>query len=151
MDDIALTQTILDWSTVLVRDSMHDFNRYARAAGLSLTQLYLLLHLYYRGPSEVMNFTELMQVSPAGASQMIERMVQQGLLQRVESPDDRRVRLVNLTSEGRKIVEESTTARRKSIDGLVTSLSQEEKVTIEKVLAMLKQKLEPLEIAENKV
>ena len=43
-----------------------------------------------------MGFADLMQVSPAGASQMVERLVQQGLVRRVESPGDRRVRQVHL-------------------------------------------------------
>ncbi len=101
MNDPELTQLLLDWSTIFVRLSMHDFNRFARGGGLSLAQMSVLMHLHYNGPREVMGFADLMQVSPAGASQMIERLVQSGLVQRIESRDDRRVRQVHLTEQGR--------------------------------------------------
>ena len=78
----------------------------------------VLVHLYYRGPREVMGFADLMQVSPAGASQMVERLVQQGLVHRVESRGDRRVRQVHLTEAGRQMVETSIAARQKWVEEL---------------------------------
>lgn len=89
MPEINLTQVIIDWSAMFMRLSMHDFVRYTHTTGLSLAQMNVLTHLYYKGPSEVMAFTDFMQVSPAGASQMVARMEEQGLVQRVESQDDR--------------------------------------------------------------
>jgi predicted transcriptional regulator len=77
---------------------MNDLLRSARGSGLSWVQMAVLLHLHYRGPREVMACGELLQLSPAGASQMIERLVQGGLVQRSETPDDRHVRLVHLTA-----------------------------------------------------
>ena len=84
------------------------------------------MHLHYQGPSEVTNFCEMMQLSPAGASQMIERMVQQRVVQRSETPGDRRVRLVSLTEQGRQVVEASIAARQAWVKELVAGLSAEE-------------------------
>jgi len=127
MEEADLTKVMLDWSTMFIRISLHDFNRYTRNTGLSLVQMTVLLHLYYQGPSEVMNFCEMMQVSPAGASQMIERMAQQGGVQRGEAPGDRRVRLVSLTEQGRALVEESIAARQAWVEQLISDLSAQER------------------------
>jgi len=95
------------------------------------------MHLYYRGPCEVMSFCELLQVSPAGASQVVERMVQGGLVQRSESPDDRRVRLVHLAERGRQVVDESIAARQRWVEQLVASLSAEERHRVCEALGIL--------------
>ena len=134
MNDRETMQAVLDWSTVFLRMSMHDFNRYARSSGFSFVQMNVLMHLYYRGPREVMAFGELLQVSPAGASQMIERLVQQGLVQRGESPDDRRVRLVHLTERGRQVVDESIRARQQWVERLLASLSAEQREAVGQAL-----------------
>ncbi len=145
MDDRETMQAVLDWSTVFLRMSMHDFNRYARGAGFSFVQMNVLMHLYYRGPREVMAFGELLQVSPAGASQMIERLVQQGLVRRCESPDDRRVRLVHLTERGRQAVDESIRARQQWVERLVGSLSEEQRQAIGQALRVLTEQAALLE------
>lgn len=137
MEDKALSETVMDWSTTFIRLSLHDFNRYIRMAGLSLGQMTVLMHLHFRGPTEVTHFCDMMQVTPAGASQMIERMVKQGMVERIESPTDRRVRLVNLTNQGRDIVLESITARQEWISQLIESLSTEERDQISAALTTL--------------
>jgi DNA-binding MarR family transcriptional regulator len=145
MDDRETMQAVLDWSTVFMRISMQDFNRHTRSAGFSFVQMNVLMHLYYGGPREVMAFSELLQVSPAGASQMIERLVQQGLVQRCESPDDRRVRLVHLTGRGRQVVDESIRARQQWVERLVASLSEEERHAVGQALRVLTEQAARLE------
>jgi len=146
MKEPDLNTILLDWSTTFIRLSLHDFNRYTRTVGLSLVQMTVLMHLYYQGPNEVTNICEMMQISPAGASQMIERLVQQGVVQRAEIPDDRRVRLVSLTEHGRALVMESIQARQAWIDELTASLSDEERTDIAQSLQILSEHASKLEI-----
>ncbi len=146
MNDFDLTTVLLDWSNTFFRLSLHDFNRYTRSAGFSLAQMSVLMHLHYQGPSEVTNFCEMMQISPAGASQMIERMVQQGVVQRAEMPGDRRVRMVNLTEHGRQVVLESISARQAWIEQLAAGLSTDEQERITAALITLNERASRLEI-----
>lgn len=146
MDSPRLTAILLEWSTTFYRLSLYDFNRYMRSAGLSLPQMTILLHLHYQGPSEVTHICEMMQVSPAGASQMIERMAQQGMVRREESSQDRRVRLVNLTEKGREVVLESIAARQAWIEELVAGLSPAEAEHIGSALLTLNQVASKMEI-----
>jgi len=137
MSTSELAQLILDWSTLFVRLSMHDINRCARSNGLSFAQMNVLMHLYYQGPREVMEFAEYMQISPAGASQMVERLVQQGLAVRVEPPGDRRVRQVHLTERGSAVVEESIAIRQRWVDSLAASLSGDQQAIVVDAMRLL--------------
>jgi MarR family transcriptional regulator, 2-MHQ and catechol-resistance regulon repressor len=146
MDDSNITTVLLAWSSTFIRLSLHDFNRFTRTTGLTLVQMNVLLHLYYQGPIEAMTFCEMMQISPAGASQMIERMVHQGVLQRAGTPGDRRVRLVSLTEKGRQVVLESIAARQVWVDQLAAALSPDERTSIAAALQTLNERAGSLEI-----
>lgn len=137
MNDFEATKAILDWSAIFMRLSMNDFLRFSRSAGLSWMQMAVLMHLHYKGPTEVMACGELLQLSPAGASQMIERLVQQGLAQRSEAPDDRRVRLVDLTDAGRQLVDESIEAQQRWLKPLLAALTEEQRAAATETLRLL--------------
>jgi DNA-binding MarR family transcriptional regulator len=136
-DSPELSKVLLEWSAVFARLSMRDFMQHTRATGFSISQMNVLMQLYYRGPIEVTSFVELMQVSPAAISQMVERMVQQGLVRREESPTDRRVRTVHLTDHGRQVVEESIAARRRWMESLLASLTEAQEKSIANALQTL--------------
>lgn len=140
MTEPDLSTILLNWFTAFVRLSLHDFNRYTRSTGLSFAQMTVLMHLYYRGPSEVSAFCDMMQISPAGSSQMIERMVQQGLVKRSEVPGDRRVRQVSLTEQGQQVVISSIAARQTWTEQLVASLSPEERAQVTATLLLLNER-----------
>jgi len=148
MDEQELTKIILDWSTAFLRLSMHDVSRYSRTTGLSLVEMNVLLHLYYNGPLEVMTFTGLMQLSPAGASQLVERLSKQGMVHREESPDDRRVRMVHLTEKGRKVISDTIASRQKWAESLMASLDAEQKEGIARALLLLTEKAVQLDVQE---
>jgi DNA-binding MarR family transcriptional regulator len=136
-DEADLTKILLDWSAMFMRLSMRDFVQYSRSHGLSLAQLNVLMHVYYRGPLEVTQFVELLQISPPAASQLIERLVQSNLVLRTETLNDRRIRMVSLTETGRKIVEESISTRQHWLEGLMTSLTDQQKLAIADTLKTL--------------
>ena len=148
MDEDELTRIILDWSTAFLRLSMHDISRYSRATGLSLIELNVLLHIYYGGPREVMTFTGLMQLSPAGASQLVERLAKQGMVYREESSDDRRVRLVHLTEAGKQIIADTIASRQKWAEHLMASLDSDQKEPVAQALLLLTEKALQLDARE---
>jgi len=146
MKDLQATQAILDWTAVFMRLSMNGFLRFARGSGLSWAQMAVLMHLHYRGPREVMACGELLQLSPAGASQMIERLVKQGLVQRSETPDDRRVRLVHLTKAGRQVVDEIIRAQQGWLEQLLSALTGEQRAAVSRALRTLTTQATLLEV-----
>jgi DNA-binding MarR family transcriptional regulator len=132
-----LAPAMREWAHIFMRRSMSDFVRFAREAGLSMQQFSALLILQHRGAQGVSDLGEHLGVSSAAASQMIDRLVQQGLLSRDEDPSDRRVRQVALTARGKELIDKSMQARRAWIDGLARVLTPEEQQAIAAALGRL--------------
>ena len=62
---------------------------------------------------------------------MLDRLVQQGLIQRTENPDDRRVKQISLTEKGAEKFQESLRARTDWLAELAEMLTVSEKEDVE--------------------
>jgi len=131
MSDIdPLVTTLEHWIDVFMHRSMRNFIQYARNSGLSMSQLGALFHLNSMGTSGVTDLGDHLGVTSAAASQMLDRLVQQGLIQRSEDPHDRRVKQIDLTEEGCRVLEESIRARQDWLDDLANTIPDNEKEPI---------------------
>jgi len=92
--------TLEEWIKVSRHRMMRNFIDYARRSGLSMSHIGALFHLHHEGTCGVTELGNHLDVSSAAASQMLERLVQQDLIQRTEDPDDRRVKQIVLTDKG---------------------------------------------------
>jgi len=137
MMETKLKNAMLEWSDIFMRLSLNDLSRFAHTKGLSLAQMSILMHLHYHAACEVTRFSEMLQISRAAASQMIERLVQQDLVFRFHSKEDRRVRWVDLTENGKNIVTESMDARITWIEILVNQISTDDKKMFSDMLSKL--------------
>lgn len=88
----------------------------------------------YKGASGVSDLGAELAITSGAASQMLERLVQQGLILRSEDPVDRRVKRLVLTEKGRSALRASTHSRQEWLETLAQSLSIDEK---EQVIAAL--------------
>jgi DNA-binding MarR family transcriptional regulator len=129
--------TLHHWIEVFMRRSMRNFIRYARESGLSMSQISALFHLQRMGSTGVTDLGDHLGVTSAAVSQMLERLVQQGLILRSENPSDRRVKQIVLTEKGLQIFQESIRARQGWLDDLVEILSADEKEQITAALNIL--------------
>jgi len=126
-----------NWIEVSMRRSMRNFLRYARESGLSMSQLGALFHIHRMGRSGVTDLGDHLGVTSAAASQMLERLVQQGLILRTEDPDDRRVKRIVLTERGSQTLGDGIRARQGWLDDLAETLSPTEKAQITESLNIL--------------
>ncbi len=117
-----LHQALLDWVHISMRRTMHEFTSWMNRSSLSNSQLGALMRLYYHGDCPISNIGDNLGITAAAASQMVDRLVQKGLLQRDEDPDDRRVKRVTLTNKGKTLVQEGVEARLKWLRDLETAL-----------------------------
>lgn len=136
--------TLQRWMEVSMRRSMRHFVRYARDSGLSMSQLGALFHLHRRGIMGVTDLGEHLGVTSAAASQMLERLVQQGLIQRSEDPHDRRVKQIVLTEKGSLALKESIHARQSWLEEVAVCLSESDKKQISEALEILIESTEPV-------
>ncbi len=110
--------------------SFHNAMRFAKDEGLSMGQMGALMRLQHGGACGVSDIGVSLGVTSAAASQMIDRLVHMGLLERAEDPTDRRVKLLNLTDAGRGLLQRSEEARRRWIDTLGLHLDAERQAAI---------------------
>lgn len=128
------------WIEVFMRRSMHNFIRFSRESGLSMSQIGALYHLHRQGSSAVSDMGEHLGVTSAAASQMLERLVQQGIILRTEDPNDRRVKQIVLTDKGRQVLQGGINARQGWLAELADNLTDSEKEQIMVSLEILTEK-----------
>ncbi len=122
------------WIEVFMRRSMRNFILYTKESGLSMSQAGALFFVHRQGTCGVTDLGEHLGVTSAAASQMLDRLVQQGLLARNEDPNDRRVKQIALTDAGERALRDSMHARQRWLVDLADAMSTSEK---EQVMAAL--------------
>jgi DNA-binding MarR family transcriptional regulator len=85
-----------------------------------------------------------MGVTSAAASQLLDRLVQQGLAIRSEDAHDRRNKVVHLTEAGRAIVQEAMAARQGWLEEVVNQLTPQEQQQVEDAIRLLLDKMRTL-------
>jgi len=117
-------------------------------SGLSMSQLGALFRLYHTGFCGVSDIGDHLSVSHAAASQMVDRMVQQGLLERAEDLDDGGQENYP-DPKGRTLVEESIENRRRWVEQLTNNLTVDEQESISAALVKLTAAARLLEIKSS--
>lgn len=145
-----LTETIRQAMDVFTTRSMHEWSRYVKTTGLSMPQFGILMHLYYRHSCGISHLGEHMDISAPAASQLVDRLVQHGLVERTEDPNDRRAKQLTLTPKGRELIETGLIARTRWVDELVMSLKPEDYDQVANTLSKLTEAVRDLEQSKVK-
>mgnify|MGYP001454409802 CR=1 FL=1 len=132
-----LTEIIREWSEVFMHRSMREFKRFMDDTSLSFSQINILMRLVHGGSAGVSEIGEKLGVTNAAASQAVDRLVQLGLIERTEDPEDRRAKRLVLTKKGRELIEKGIEARSKWIEGLTDDLIPEQQNMIISALTLL--------------
>ena len=125
------------WANAYMYRSMTDYFDYLKNTRVSMQQAYALTYIYYHGRAKISDICEHMLVSPAAASQMVDRLEKSGLVERTLEPDDRRVRNVALSAEGESFVSGSIAARQNWVKEIPAELSDAQLDEIAKALNRL--------------
>jgi len=141
------TDAVRSWAEVFMHRSMRDFARFMHASGLSMPQINTLMRLYYQETCGVSDIGRELGISSAAASQMIDRMVQQDLLERTECAGDRRIRQLSLTVKGRALVKQAIDARHHWLSRLPAHLTRDQQTAIVAGLACLTEAAQHMEDA----
>ncbi|GGA36030.1 MarR family winged helix-turn-helix transcriptional regulator [Paenibacillus physcomitrellae] len=80
--------------------------------GLTGPQFHMLIYIYRKGPCKVSDLADALEVKPSAITVMLDRLVQNGFVERRHDKEDRRAVLVSLTECGNQAMEEG---RKKSI------------------------------------
>jgi DNA-binding MarR family transcriptional regulator len=107
------------------------------AAGLTPSQLSLLSTLERRGPMTLGDLAAYEGVQPPSVSRMTDTLEKDGLLKRVESPQDRRAVMAQLTAKGRKALDDVRRRRDAWLARRLALISPEDRARLEAALPLL--------------
>ena len=110
--------------------AMRALTRYAAAGiegtGLGDSDFRVLEVLLHKGPLPVNTIGPIVDLTPGSISIAVDRLFAKGLVSRVESTEDRRVRIVTLTSRGRGLIVTAFRKHAGQMKGVFSELSPEE-------------------------
>ena len=132
-----VSQSLRVWMDVFMHRSMRGWTHFAKSTGLSMAQFSILMQLHHKGPCGMSDLSERFDVTPAAASQLVDKLVQSGYLERDEDPSDRRAKLLKLSHNGAKLVEQGMNERHRWMDEITKNLSADEQKKIIEALDVL--------------
>jgi MarR family 2-MHQ and catechol resistance regulon transcriptional repressor len=115
---------------LIMMKAMRALTRYAAAGiegtGLGQSDFRVLEVLLHKGPLPVNTIGPIVDLTPGSISIAVDRLFAKGLVGRVESTEDRRVRIVTLTSRGRDLIVTAFRAHAGEMKRVFSELSPEE-------------------------
>ncbi len=123
---------------LVMMKAMRALTRYAAAGieetGLGLSDFGVLEILLHKGPLPVNTIGPIVDLTPGSISIAVERLVAKGLVSRVESAEDRRVRIVALTPRGKDLITAAFRKHSGQMKRVFSDLGPEELHGLEAVL-----------------
>jgi DNA-binding MarR family transcriptional regulator len=93
---------------------------------LSTTQVKSLFCIVENERMSSKKLAEVLDVTPANVTGIVDRLMRQGLVRRVENKQDRRVVFLEATAEGKKLLENLEQMATEHTSKILSTLSQEE-------------------------
>src|SRR6266550_9229485 len=123
---------------IVMMKAMRALTRYAtagiEASGLGLSDFGVLELLLRTGPLPVNTIGPIVDLTPGSISIAVDRLVSKGLVSRVESAEDRRVRIVALTPRGKDLIASAFREHSAQMKRVFSELSSDELGGIELAL-----------------
>src|ERR1700756_3023066 len=123
---------------LVMMKAMRALTRYAAAGieetGLGLSDFAVLEVLLHKGPLPVNTIGPIVDLTPGSISTAVDRLFAKGLVSRVESAEDRRVRIVALTPRGKALIDSAFRKHSGQMRKAFAELSPEELRSLEAAL-----------------
>ena len=123
---------------LVMMKAMRALTRYAAAGieetGLGLSDFGVLEILLHKGPLPVNTIGPIVDLTPGSISIAVDRLFAKGLVSRVESAEDRRVRIVALTARGKALIDSAFRKHSGQMRKAFAELSPEELRALEAAL-----------------
>lgn len=121
-----LRQSLIEELTSLTPERHLRQMRHWPGGRMSLVHLNVLFLLSGDGPLPMNRLADLLDVSQASATGIVDRMEQRGLVTRERDAEDRRIVRVVLTPQGEGLIASVATERRDKLVGLLDTLTDED-------------------------
>jgi DNA-binding MarR family transcriptional regulator len=123
--EVLVDEVLGELTNIRMKDWMGALKRWQQGA-LSMVHLNVLMLLQSNGPLPMSRLAELVDVSVASATGIVDRMEKRGVVERRHSETDRRVVEIHLTKRGIAVFTVMEAERRKRLKKLVALMSDVE-------------------------
>jgi DNA-binding MarR family transcriptional regulator len=139
-DPVPLVQRLI---ALVNRKSAGASIGFMHASGLTMPQIVVLYALRNSGAEvSISGMAERLRMSLPATSQLVDRLVEAGLVQRAESASDRRVRRVSILSDGLRFLEQLGEMRAREIEDALRSLRPDSRAALTSALTQVVSELE---------
>ena len=125
-----------------MRRSMHEALARTQAEGLSTSQVGALFLLHDRGVCTVGEIAHAVGITMGGATQLVDRLVLLGHVDRREDPENRRSKRVALTEHGAQVMTEIMNLRKDWITHLAASIKGAERLEATRLIERMTRLIE---------
>ena len=132
-----LKETVKEFAALIFSLGQQQINQYTNSTGLSRSQLMTMGRLFAHSGTGISAMGSHFGTTDAAASQLVDRLVNQGLVERNECSEDRRKKRVVLTEKGRLIMERMANERSCMVDQLLAEVPPEKQTLIIEVLTTM--------------
>lgn len=131
----AATELLRELFSVMLERSAGDLLRLMCEAGLTMPQMVTLHVLRRSGALTISAISEKLDLSLAATSHLVDRMVQQQLVERSEDASDRRQKRVAITPAGLALLDRLSSVRMAKAARVIEPLAPELRAQLAEVLA----------------
>jgi len=117
-----LDAVLAELNQISFRDFQGALKRFHEGA-LSLVHLNLLMLLRFNGPLTMSRLAEMLDVSVASATGIVDRMEKKGVIERRRSDEDRRVVQVYVTEKGEQVFTQMQAERQANMLKMISKIS----------------------------
>lgn len=125
-DRAALTQTVIE----RIRQMNQALGSYAPEHWMNLpitmAQLKSLLFIFSEGQTNFRKLAEALGVTPPSVTGIVDHLVEQGLVSRQESPEDRRIFVLQVTPKGQTLLAEMWQGPANHLSAILARMTAEE-------------------------
>ena len=117
---------------------LHSDRLLGASIGLSEARARLIVTVSTAEPARMGKLADALGVSARSVTSMVDALERQGLLTREQDPDDRRATLLRLTEDSKTRMSLLHEAQRKLAEELLEPLNMEDRLTLHRLLAELR-------------
>ena len=143
-----LVARIAELSESIATTGRMEPNAFVMESDLTLPQI-RVLYMLASGPARISEVARAHGMARPNASNMVERLVRKGLVERVSDPSDRRVALACLTEKGRAAIGAVSHSNYEAMEAIATVLSIDELELVVSALEILERGVRRLEAASE--
>jgi len=107
--------------------------------GLTAAQFGVLEALYSKGDLKICEIIEKILTTSGNITVVIKNLEKDGLVKRYSDPEDKRATIIALTDKGREVIENILPEHIMNISKIFNILTDEEKLTLKKILKKFKE------------